>query len=417
MENLSIRRVPLETLVPDPANPRTHDERNVAAIRASLQRFGQSEPLILQAGTNRIIAGHGRLEAMRSLGWNDVDVVELPVDSTTATALGIALNRTGELAGWDDRALAALLQSLPAIEGTGFDAAELDALVKQIQAEDAPAGVDDPGPGEPPEVPVSKRGDLWVLGDHLLLCGDSTDLADVQRVMGTDRASLVATDPPYLVEYTGERPNDTGKDWSATYHEIDIKDADGFFRAVFTNVLTVLAPKAAIYTWHAHKRQGLISRIWEELGILDHQQVVWIKPTPVFGRVYWHFQHEPCMLGWKQGEKPEHDGKHEFSSVWAIDYDGKNRIVGNEHPMQKPVELYARPMRKHTQPGDIVYEPFSGSGTQIIAAETLARRCRAIEIEPTYVDVAIERWQTATGKVATLDGQTFEEVRRERSAS
>jgi DNA modification methylase len=159
----------------------------------------------------------------------------------------------------------------------------------------------------------------------------------------------------------------------------------------------------------------LISRIWEDLGILDHQQVVWIKPTPVFGRVYWHFQHEPCMMGWKQGEKPEHDGTHEFSSVWTVDYDGHQRLVGNEHPCQKPVELYARPMRKHTQPGDVVYEPFSGSGTQIIGAEQLARRCRAIEIEPAYVDVAIDRWQKATGKIATLDGVPFAEVQRDRA--
>jgi DNA modification methylase len=174
----------------------------------------------------------------------------------------------------------------------------------------------------------------------------------------------------------------------------------------------VLGPGAAIYCWHAHKRQATIARIWAELGILDHQQIVWVKPTPVFGRVYWHFRHEPCLMGWKQGSRPDHDGNHEHDSVWEVDWEGKQRVVGNEHPTEKPVELFRRPMRKHTRPGDVCFEPFSGSGSQLIAAEQLGRRCHAIEIEPAFVDVAIRRWQTATGKDAVLDGEggTFFEI-------
>ncbi|MBZ0151121.1 MAG: hypothetical protein K8J09_06275, partial [Planctomycetes bacterium] len=351
--------------------------------------------------------------------------------------------------------------------------------------------------------------------------------------------------------------------WSDKYREIDIKDADGFFKAVFTNVLEVLGPKGAIYCWHAHKRCGDIQRIWRDLGILDHQQIIWVKPTPVFGRVYWHFRHEPCVMGWRQGDKPEHDGVHEHDSVWECDWDGKARVVGNEHPClhpealvltdagwrqiqsievgasvfaadgqfhavtdvsshpytspalveiqaggattlasdnhpflvwkdgactwiaaedlvvgdllmtpvhekhfptaagmvthggvafhlravevldlvpyggdvwnlsvdgcpsfqtsvgmshntEKPVELFVRPIKKHTKPGDIVFEPFSGSGSQLIAAERTGRRCRAIEISPPFVDVAIKRWQKATGQEATLDGRTFAEVAAER---
>jgi DNA modification methylase len=290
--------------------------------------------------------------------------------------------------------------------------------VAQLRADEDRELVDD-GAEEPPTVAVAKLGDLWCLGEHRLLCGDSTKLADVHRVMGGDKAALVATDPPYLVDYTGERPNDSGKDWTATYREIDIEDADGFFRAVFTNVLDVLGEHAAIYTWHAHKRCGELQRIWRELGILDHQSVVWVKPTPVFGRVYWHFRHEHCLMGWRQGSKPEHDGAHEFDSVWDVDFDGKARLVGNAHPCTKPTELFARPMRKHTKPGDIVFEPFSGSGSQIIAAERTGRRCRAIEITPAYVDVAIKRWQKATGQEATLDGEgrTFAEVAAERGVA
>ena len=198
--------------------------------------------------------------------------------------------------------------------------------------------------------------------------------------MAGEMANLVATDPPYLVDYSGERPNDSGKDWSATYKEVDITDAEGFFRSTFTNILSVLAPNAAIYCWHAHKRSGLIQRIWEELGIVDHQQIVWIKPASVFGRVYWHFRHEPCMMGWRQGDKPAHDGNHQHDSVWAVDWEGKSRIVGNEHPTQKPVEIFARPIRKHTKRGDICFEPFAGSGSQIIAAEMSQRRCFALHL-------------------------------------
>ena len=165
-------------------------------------------------------------------------------------------------------------------------------------------------------------------------------------------------------------------------------------------MLDVLGPQGAIYCWHAHKRCGDIQRIWRELGILDHQQIIWVKPTPVFGRVYWHFRHEPCMMGWVQGSQPEHDSDHSHNSVWEIDWEGKARIVGNEHPTQKPVEIFARPMRKHTRPGDICFEPFSGSGSQLIAAEQLGRRCFAMELEPTFVEVAVRRWEAFTGKKA-----------------
>ncbi len=419
---LAIRRRPIASLAPDPANARKHGEQNLDAITASLRRFGQAEPLVIQAGTGRVIAGHGRLLAMKQLGWTDCDVVELDVDDLKATALGIALNRTAELAEWDESVLAKLLDELrdqDALDGVGFAPGDIDALLAELDAQAGPAELSDEGPDEPPEDPVSRRGDLWVLGDHRLLCGDSTNADDVARLMAGDKAALIATDPPYLVDYTGERPNDSGKDWSATYREIDIKDADAFFRSVFTNVKAVGAPNAAIYCWHAHKRSGDIQRIWRDLGILDHQQIVWVKPTAVFGRVYWHFRHEPCMMGWIQGSKPEHDGVHEHDSVWEVDWDGKARLVGSEHPTSKPVELFARPMRKHTKPGQIVFEPFSGSGSQIIAAERERRRCRAMEISPAFVDVAIRRWEKATGKSATLEdtGQSFAVVSEIREAS
>ncbi len=416
--SLAIEWTDRERLFCSPSNPRLNDAA-VPHVADSIRRFGWQQPIVARP-SGEVIAGNTRLKAATQLGHMKVPVVWFTGSALDATAFQIADNRTHEFATWDEPALAKLLQELQAedsLDGVGFDAADIDELIARIEGDDAstPVDVDDPGPPPPPKVPVARLGDLWTLGQHRLLCGDSTNLADVQRVMAGDLAALVATDPPYLVDYTGERPNGTGKDWSHTYREVDITDAETFFRELFTNALAVLGPKAAIYCWHAHKRQSTITRIWAELGILDHQQIVWVKPTPVFGRVYWHFRHEPCLMGWRKGDKPEHDGVHAHDSVWEVDWEGKQRIVGNEHPTQKPVELFRRPMLKHTRPGDICFEPFSGSGSQLIAAEQLGRRCRAIEIAPAFVDVAIRRWQQATGKQAMLSGGgTFAEVAAER---
>ena len=413
-----VESVPIGRLFCSPSNPRLNDAA-VPHVAASLRRFGWQQPIVARR-TGEVIAGNTRLKAAQSLGMETVPVWWFDGTDLDAVAYSLADNRTHEFAQWNDAELARLLEHLKAedsLDGVGFSEDDLDALVAKLrEQEEVDRDLTDDGPDEPPVVATARLGDLWTLGDHRLLCGDSTNLKDVLRVMDGDKAALVATDPPYLVDYTGERPNDSGKDWTATYREIDIEDADGFFRAVFTNVLEVLGPKGAIYCWHAHKRCGNIQRIWRDLGILDHQQIVWVKPTPVFGRVYWHFQHEPCVMGWRQGDKPEHDGVHEHTSVWTCDWDGKARTSG-EHPTSKPVELFTRPIKKHTNPGDVVFEPFSGSGSQLIAAERTGRRCRAIEISPPYVDVAIRRWEKATGQHATQNGRTFADVAAERATS
>jgi DNA modification methylase len=401
--------VPISELSCDPANLRLHGERSIEAIKASLRRFGQQKPVVVDAA-GVVIAGNGTLEAARQLGWPEIAAVRSELAGVDRVGYAIADNRTAELSAWDEDALRATMAAMPdaAIADLGWSPEELEEL---LQGGEEPAVEEDDAPEPLPEA-VSRPGDLWILGEHRLLCGDSTSAADVGRVMAGELAALCATDPPYLVDYTGDRPNDSGKDWSGTYKEVEITDADGFFRGLFTNVVSVLAPNAAIYCWHAHRRCGLIQRVWEELGILDHQQVIWVKPSPVFGRVYWHFRHEPCMMGWVQGSQPGHDSDHEHDSVWEIDWEGKSRIVGNEHPTQKPVEIFARPMRKHTRKGAVVFEPFSGSGSQLVAAEQLGRRCRAIELSPVFVDVALRRWQLLTGKAATLEGggRTWEEI-------
>jgi DNA modification methylase len=439
--NLADKAVPLGSISADPANTRVHDERSIEALKGSLRRFGQQKPVVLdEAGV--VIAGNGTLEAARQMGWTHIAAVTSDLGGIDRAAYSIADNKIAELSTWNEAALKSTVQELPrdVAEAAGFTAAELDEMfnadLDESVTEDAPLAI-------LPDA-VTRIGDLWHLGAHRLLCGDSTKADDVDLLMQGRKAMLIATDPPYLVDYTGVRAGERGKDWSSTYREIEIEDAGGFFHDVFATVVRVAAPHAAIYCWHAMKRITEILEAWRQLGILDHQQIIWVKPAAVFGSVCWHFRHEPCLMGWVQGSKPQHDGQHEHGSVWVaqgntvpleqyskaqlvqalkeacsvweVDWEGKARPVGNEHPTQKPLELFARPMRKHTRRGDLCFEPFSGSGSQIIAGEQIGRVVHAMEIEPVFVDVAIRRWQTATGKAARLgaDGPTWAEVAKER---
>jgi DNA modification methylase len=393
---------PIGSIRPYENNPRLNDAA-VDAVAASIKEFGFRQPIVVDE-QGVIIVGHTRYKAALKLGLETVPVhVATDLTPEQIKAYRLADNKTAELSDWDYDLLPIELAQLKEMDYDlgliGFSDEELRQL---LQPPGEPPAVD-PGPQLDRAAELHAKwgtapGQLWLIPSkatpgkaHKLLCGDSTRAEDVARVMGGEKAALCATDPPYLVDYTGERPNDSGKDWSATYREIDIKDAAAFFHAVFTNVLEVIAPHAAIYCWHAHKRCGEIQRAWAELGILDHQQIVWVKPTPVFGRVFWHFRHEPCMMGWRQGSAPAHDGDQALNSVWEVDWEGKARVVGNDHPTQKPVEIFARPMRKHTRRGDVVFEPFSGSGSQYVAAEQTGRVCYGIELSPAYVAVALER--------------------------
>jgi len=420
---LEVKRVPLHALHVDPSNARIHPDVNIDAIVGSLRRFGQAEPLVVQSGTGRIVAGNGRYVAMKRLGWTECDVVEIAVDDATATALAIALNRTAALAEWDEPNLARLLESLRddgALEGVGFSEEDLDSLLDEIARGELGEDDKDVAPALLPNA-VSLLSDLWRLGDHRLLCGDSTKAEDLARLMAGEKAVLWATDPPYSVDYTGNnrRIDDgkrAGKDWSHVYHEIE--DLGAFLDGTFRASLPHLREDAPVYLSHANLQQPVVAKVFEAHGILFHQVIIWVKPGGVFGHSYYQWQHEPCAFGWRKGHKPK-QGIEKFTTVWQVDWEGKQRVLGNEHPTQKPLRLFEIPMEQHTRPGDVVLETFSGSGSQIVAAEKLRRRCRAMEIEPAFVDVAIRRWEKATGKEAVLDetGKTFAEVAAERGVS
>jgi len=419
-DGLQVEWVSIDRVFGNPANPRLNDAA-VDPVAASLRRFGWRQPVVAKR-TGEVIAGNTRLKAAAKLGMTEIPVVWFDGPDIEAVAYAIADNRTHEFSDWDEPALAKLLEELRAedsLDGVGYTDADIDELLAELAAAEDEGEVDDPGPEAPPETPISRPGDLWVLGDHRLLCGDSTNADDVARLMGGDTAALLSTDPPYCVDYTGaDRPQDSGKDWSSKYREVEIKDLGEFLRAVLSAVLPRTRENAAVYVWHAHLQYPVIDAVFREFDILRHQPIIWKKPSSTFTYAYYRWAHEPCLFGWRQGHKPPHYLENGMTSVWEVDWEGKQRVVGNEHPTQKPLRLFEIPMEQHTRPGEVVLEPFSGSGSQLVAAERLRRRCRAMEISPAFVDVAVRRWEQATGKQAVLDGdgRTFAEIAGERTS-
>lgn len=397
--------VDVATLEHDPRNARKHSDENVEAVRRSLARFGQRTPLVVQR-PNIVRKGNATLVAARALGWTHVAAVFVEETNLDAQAYAIADNRTAELATWDDAMLEELLRELrdedfEDLGVTGFDQDWLTAR--------EPKEVEDPGPQEPPAEPTTKTGDLWILGDHRLLCGDSTKPDDVARLMGDERAGLFATDPPYGVDYSAVKdgfPRTGFATMSEDWGDMVGDEASGeklqpFLESVFRSAVAhALAPNAAWYIWHAHLTQAFFAAA-AAANLVLHRQIIWKKPHLVLTRSgMYHWQHEPCFYGWVKGFPPEWLGERNQTSVWEVDHDDRERC----HPTQKPLELFSIPMRNHLATGAVCYEAFSGSGSQIIAAEKLGRRCFAMEIAPRYVDAVVARWEAATGKKAKLEG-------------
>ena len=408
---LAVVRRTLASLHEDPSNARKHDARNLEAIKASLQAFGQVEPLVVQRATGMVIGGNGRLAAMRAMGWTECDVVELELDATQAARLGIALNRTGELASWDDETLAKLLQTIPDSElgMTGFEAKDLDALVAKLDV--SGADLDDDEVPAAPENPTTKPGDLWILGDHRLLCGDSTSSSDVERVLGGRTPFIMVTDPPYGVSYEPEWRNDAGLSSTGRTGKVANDDQADWTAAY------ALFPGAVAYVWNSDRFAATVANNLASCGFEVRAQIIWAKPRFAISRGHYHWQHEPCWYAVKKGEASKWCGDRKQSTIWEIPQ--RDDSGETKHGTQKPIECMGRPIGNHGTREDDVYEPFAGSGTTLIACERLHRRCCAVEIEPGYVDVIVERWQRATGKEAILDGdgRTFAEIQSERLSS
>ena len=412
---LEITNLPIRDLRPDPANPRRISDEELESLTRSIREFGLIDPIIARREDKVVIGGHQRLIAARKLGLKQVPVVLVDISEEQAHVLNLALNRISGT--WDQELLARLLAELKEVLDiditlTGFSEDELQKHLKSLESRERRERLEsfdlDAALEAAKAAPVAHTGDVWLLGNHRVLCGDSTDNGDVARLMNGEKASLMATDPPYFVDYSGgnhlaPKGSKAKKSGDNQWDEfVDPEVSVEFYRKFLAVSLEHLHPNSAIYQWHAFRRQALVEQAWRESGLLVHQQIIWAKARGVLTHSHYLWAHEPCFYGWVEGHQPSKKPPANERTIWQLDQQGSSM---NIHPTQKPLELFIKPIEYHTEAGDICYEPFLGSGTQLIAAEKLSRICYAMEREPQYVDVAVKRWESFTGEQAVKENQ------------
>ena len=390
---MNVRLIPIGSVKPYENNPRKNDQA-VDKVAASIKEFGFRQPIVVDRDMV-VVVGHTRLKAALSLGLAEVPVhVAENLSPEQCKAYRLMDNRSNEDAEWDMDRLAEELRGLEAVqfplEFTGFDERELQRITF--------AGPGGGGDGdEPPPLPtqaVARPGDLFALGSHRLLCGDATSLRDVARLMDGRRADLVFTDPPYNVDYTGK----TADALKIANDTMDGRRFRSFLLAAFQVMFANAREGAPIYVCHADTEGYNFRGALSDAGWLFKQAIVWVKDSFVMGRQDYHWRHEPILYGWKPGASHSWAADRTQDTVWEIPR--PKRSV--EHPTMKPVELVARAIANSSKPGDMVLDPFGGSGSTLIACESEGRVCRTAELDPRYVDVIIERWETFTGRRAEL---------------
>lgn len=402
-----IEQWPTAKLLPYARNARTHTEEQVAQIAASIAEFGFTNP-ILAGADGVIVAGHGRLAAAHKLGLELVPVVVLEhLSPTQRRALVIADNRIAENAGWDEAMLRIELVALQDddfdVSLTGFDA---DALADLLTDEDGNGDgqTDDDAVPEVTETPISRPGDVWVMGGHRLLCGDSTKSECFEQLLQGAQVDMVFTDPPYNVNYAN-----TPKDKMRGTNRAILNDnlGNGFYDFLLAALTPTIANcRGGIYVAMSSSELDVLQSAFREAGGKWSTFVIWAKNTFTLGRSDYQRQYEPILYGWPEGATRHWCGDRDQSDVWQIKKPHKNDL----HPTMKPVELVERAIRNSSRPGNVVLDPFGGSGTTLIAAEKSGRLARLIELDPKYVDVIVRRWQDWTGKQATResDGVAFD---------
>jgi DNA modification methylase len=406
---LEITYRPIGDLIPYARNARTHDEAQVALIAGSIREYGFTNPVLVD-GANGIIAGHGRVMAARKLGLAEVPVIELAhLTPAQKRAYVLADNKLGERAGWDLEMLALEVGDLQSLgldmRDLGFTGRELDDLLRTATA--------DPREDEVPPVPavpVSRLGDLWLLGGHRLICGDATDAAMVARLNGTVRPHLMVTDPPYGVDYDPDWRNRAGASETKRVGKV-LNDDRADWRAAWA-----LFPGDVAYVWHGALHATTVAESLIASGFAIRSQIIWAKERLVLSRGHYHWQHEPCWYAVRDKGTGHWSGDRKQTTLWQIA--SGHQDSETIHGTQKPVDCMRRPMLNNSSPGQVIYEPFLGSGSSLIAAETTGRVCHALELDPAYVDVAVQRWQMFTGKDAVLDrdGGTFGETQNKRQS-
>ena len=402
--DLKVVRWAVDKLLPYARNARTHTDEQVAQVAASIVEFGWTNPILVGAD-GIIIAGHARLAAARKLNMTEVPVIVLDhLTPAQRRALVIADNRLALSAGWDEEMLRVELESL-AEEGfdldiVGFTEDEIEELLRE--PEEAREGLtDDDAVPEEPERAVTMPGDVWLMGGHRLLCGDATQMGDVEKVLAGGLADIVFTDPPYNVDYEGK----TAKKLKIGNDSLGGEFYD-FLREACSNVLAVT--KGAVYMCMSSSELHTLFRAFTDAGGHWSTFVIWAKHHFTLGRSDYQRQYEPILYGWRNGTDHFWCGARDQGDIWFI----KRPMANLEHPTMNPVELVERALRNSSKSRDTILDPFGGSGTTLIACEKAGRQARLVEVEPRYCDVAVRRWQEWTGETATLegDGRTFAEL-------
>jgi site-specific DNA-methyltransferase (adenine-specific) len=400
MTPLKIEYVPIEQLKPFEGNPRKNDE-SVDAVVKSIEAFGYTNPILARKANNEIIAGHTRLKALQQLGAKQAPVIFLDLNETDARVYSVFDNKSVENADWDFPKLADLLVEFDQLnvdlDLTGFNADEIEDIAPETfgppQRDD-----DDVIPESPP--PVCKTGDLWILGQHRLLCGDCTTQANVERLMGNQKADMVLADPPYNVGYIGgssnkeERKDSYSDKWTDT-------DYSEWLSKALSCAFIISSETAALHLWFAGNQMKSVINAFEKANWQLRNLLIWNKLKAHYGALGAQYKErkEPMWYCHKKGKAPLWYGATNECTVWDVEQPHKNEL----HPTMKPVELYERSLKNHSQKGSCVIELFLGSGTTLIACEKLNRRCYGMEIEPKYCDVIIKRWEDYTGGKAVLD--------------
>lgn len=406
---------PLARLQPYAKNAKQHGADQVTKIAASMAEFGWTVPCLV-GEDGELIAGHGRVLAATHLGLTEAPVIVLGhLNEAQRKAYRIADNKLTELGTWDAALLSEELNILLAddfdLSLIGFNDDELQTLLSGDDGADTgPQAGEDEVP-ETPEDPVSRPGDLWILGNHRLLCGDSTVATDVERVLNGVSPLLMVTDPPYGVDYDPSWRNQTGAAKTKRTGKV-LNDDRADWREAWA-----LFPGDVAYVWHGALHAATVAESLEVSGFTIRSQIIWAKERLVLSRGDYHWQHEPAWYAVRKTGKGHWAGDRKQTTLWHIA--NKDQDENTVHGTQKPVECMRRPILNNSSPGQAVYEPFMGSGTTLIAAETTGRVCYGIELNPAYVDVAVQRWQKFTGKQAVLHGAgtTFDEQAANRKAA
>ena len=402
-----IEYIETTALIPYARNSRTHSEQQVAQVAQSIRQFGFTNPVLIDAN-GVIVAGHGRVMAAKSIGMASVPCIRLGhLNEAQIRAYVIADNKLAENAGWDDEMLRLEMQHLQSVDFDlsliGFTDEELEDL---LQDDDSPQQ----GMTDADQVPEAQRtvicrsGDIWRMGRHRMMCGDSTSVEQVHALMGGGMADLLLTDPPYNVAYEG------GTKEALTIKNDSMSDSDfrKFLQEVYRAANSVMRPGAAFYIWHADSEGYNFRGAAFDIGWTIRQCLIWAKNSLVLGRQDYHWKHEPCLYGWKDGAA--HYWGSDRTQTTVLEFNRPTR--NGEHPTMKPVDLFRYQIENSTRPRDAVLDLFGGSGTTMIACEQAGRHAYLMEVDPKYCDVIIRRWQEFTGKAAVrdADGVTFDSL-------